>query len=150
MNETTFAMTPVWRLPLLAAVLVLASSASVFGQTETVIYTFQGQAGNDGYYPEFNPLVPDKAGNLYGTTTYGGGGPCISGVYAGCGFIYQLAPSSQPGAAWTETAIWRFQGGTDGGYPSVLLMAGGSVTWIRIQHPEWSSTAAVRSMASLM
>lgn len=113
-------------LRILTAALALLGGAAAFGQTETVLYTFQGQAGNDGYFPEIYPLVLDTAGNLYGTTTYGGGGPCIAGPYAGCGFIYQLVPSAS-GGAWTENAIWRFQGGTDGGYPGQLLMVHGTL-----------------------
>jgi uncharacterized repeat protein (TIGR03803 family) len=105
--------------------LVLASSAIAFCQTESVIYTFQGQAGNDGYFPEFTPLVLDSAGNLYGTTSYGGGTPCMASVYAGCGIIYQLPPAD--GGARTENVIWRFQGGTDGGYPGGLLLVRGAL-----------------------
>ena len=69
-------------------------------------------------------MVLDSAGNLYGTTTNGGGGPCYNKPYAGCGMIFQLVPSS-PGSQWTENAIWRFRGGTDGGYPGGLIASGG-------------------------
>jgi len=94
-----------------------------FGQTETVIYTFQGQPGNDGYYPGSFPLLLDGSGNLYGMTTYGGGGPCTSAPYTGCGIIFQLVPSSS--GKWTENAIWRFHGCMDGGYPAGLVASGG-------------------------
>jgi uncharacterized repeat protein (TIGR03803 family) len=40
------------------------------GGTETVLYSFEGGAG-DGQYPEAN-LILDAAGNLYGTTFAGG------------------------------------------------------------------------------
>jgi uncharacterized repeat protein (TIGR03803 family) len=87
-------------------------------------YTFQG--GNDGYYPEFTPLILDAAGNLYGTTNNGGGDAC-SGSYPGCGMIFQLAPPAEPGGAWTENVIWQFQGGADGGYPGGLFVQNGTL-----------------------
>jgi uncharacterized repeat protein (TIGR03803 family) len=111
----------------MAAAAVLATSASLFGQTETVLYRFQGQAANDGYAPD-TELVLDKAGNLYGITEAGGGGPCVTYLnnWPGCGTIYQLTPSSSdPNGPWTYNVIWRFQGGTDGSYPSGLLAVGG-------------------------
>ena len=43
--------------------------------TETVLYVFQGDAGDDGATP-FGGLVIDSSGNLYGTTGYGGTGDC--------------------------------------------------------------------------
>ena len=104
--------------------IVIGAGASVSGQTETVLHTFQ--AGNDGYYPEITPMVLDRAGNLYGTTTYGGGGPCLVGSYAGCGMIYQLRRPTQA-VAWAENVIWRFQSGADGGYPGGLVLADGKL-----------------------
>lgn len=98
---------------------------SAFCQTERVLHSFE--AGNDGYYPEITPLVLDRSGNLYGTTKYGGGGPCLVGQYAGCGMIYQLARPARAGGAWTENVIWRFESGTDGGYPGGLVAADGAL-----------------------
>jgi hypothetical protein len=43
--------------------------------TETIIHAFQGLP-NDGYTPE-GGLIIDSLGNLYGTTSLGGSGPCI-------------------------------------------------------------------------
>jgi len=106
---------------------MFASAAIAAGQTETILHVFQGQAGNDGYYPESYPLVLDSAGNVYGTTSYGGGGNCTFGPYTGCGMIYQLTPPAQSGGAWTENIIWQFQGGTDGGIPGGLLLRGGKL-----------------------
>jgi uncharacterized repeat protein (TIGR03803 family) len=55
---------------------------------KTVLYRFTGRT--DGGSP-VGPLVRDKAGNLYGATTYGGAYGC--GVYsAGCGTVFKLVP----------------------------------------------------------
>lgn len=114
-----------WRRRALAAALMLAGAAMAAGQTETVLHVFQG--GSDGYYPESYPVVLDGAGNVYGTTTYGGGGNCTFNVYTGCGMIYQLTPPAQAGGAWTENIIWQFQGGTDGAIPGGLLLRNGKL-----------------------
>jgi len=74
--------------------------------TESVLYSF---SGNDGSYPE-SGLVPDNAGNLYGTT-YGGG--------LGGGTVYELTPS---GSGWTEKVLYNFRTGTDGGAPIAGLI----------------------------
>ena len=71
---------------------------------ETTLYKFQG--GNDGAYPGAG-LVLDGAGNLYGTTTEGGG----TGCGAGCGTVFKLAPDG------TESIFYSFQGGSDGWVP---------------------------------
>jgi hypothetical protein len=44
--------------------------------TETVLHIFQGNAHNDGASPQ-GGLIIDSAGNLYGTTAYGGTGNCV-------------------------------------------------------------------------
>ncbi len=74
---------------------------------ETVLYRFSG--GSDGANPSYGNLAFDHAGNIYGTTIFGGGaGDC--GYGPGCGVVYKLTPS---GSGWTETAIWDF--GVGGG-----------------------------------
>jgi uncharacterized repeat protein (TIGR03803 family) len=63
--------------------------------TETVLYSFQG--GTDGSKP-ISTLVPDAAGNLYGTTSEGGAG-------CSCGTIFKMAFAA---GKWTETVLNRF------------------------------------------
>ena len=70
--------------------------------SETVLHNFG--RGTDGSGPA-DRLVFDSAGNLYGTTYYGGGSNCIGG----CGTVFQLRPPAVPGGAWTESLIYRFQ-----------------------------------------
>ena len=82
--------------------------------TETVLYIFKGHAQNDGATPEGGLLI-DEAGNLYGTTGYGGSGPCLLlGGAVGCGAVYELSPPAKQGDPWTEKVLYSFQGGKDG------------------------------------
>jgi len=62
---------------------------------ETILYNFTG--GADGAYPGYGKLTFDQAGNLYGTTLYGGA--------RGDGAVFKLTPS---GSGWTESVIWDF------------------------------------------
>jgi uncharacterized repeat protein (TIGR03803 family) len=71
---------------------------------ETVLYRFQG--GSDGEGPGFGDLAFDQAGNIYGTTEYGG--------TDGAGTVFQLHLSN---GGWTESVLYTFTGGSDGGSP---------------------------------
>jgi hypothetical protein len=75
--------------------------------TETVLYHFMG--GNDGSLPR-GGLIFDSAGNLYGTTLFGGGGACSDA----CGTVFELSPPAAAGGAWTETILYRFKGVREG------------------------------------
>ncbi|MGA8735846.1 MAG: choice-of-anchor tandem repeat GloVer-containing protein [Terriglobales bacterium] len=86
--------------------------------TETVLYVFKGNTSNDGATPAGGVLL-DSAGNLYGTTAYGGTGNCtVLGGLMGCGTVFKLSPPNHKGGAWTETVLYSFQGGKDGDFPS--------------------------------
>lgn len=84
---------------------------------ETVLYNFCSLANcADGSAP-YAPLVRDRAGNLYGTTTDGGiQNNCVDGENAGCGVVFELSPSAD--GTWTETVLHSFTGGSDGEDPS--------------------------------
>jgi uncharacterized repeat protein (TIGR03803 family) len=78
------------------------------------LYTFKG--GSDGSAP-YARVVFGPDGTLYGTTTAGGGAACNGG----CGTVFNLKPSGTVCKAltcpWTETVLYRFTGGSDGGVP---------------------------------
>jgi uncharacterized repeat protein (TIGR03803 family) len=81
--------------------------------TESVLYTFCSLPNcSDGETPESGPLVRDAAGNLYGTTSVGGKG-CGR---AGCGVVFELAPSGK------ESVLYTFTGGADGFSPGAGLV----------------------------
>jgi uncharacterized repeat protein (TIGR03803 family) len=82
--------------------------------TSKLLYEFSG--GSDGCYPVAG-IVFDAAGNLYGTT---------EGMFAGAtctsswGTAFKLTPS--PTGLWTETTIYTFTGGNDGGNSAAGLI----------------------------
>lgn len=91
------------------------------GFTESVLHSFQG--GNDGAYP-IGTLIADGTGTLYGTTEYGGASAssCTSpSGDAGCGTVFKLTPSV---SGYSESILYRFQGGYDGAVPQSALLAG--------------------------
>ncbi len=62
-------------------------------------------------------LVVGSGGVIYGTTEFGGS---FNGYQCGttpCGTVFSLTPPSSPGAAWTKTTIYDFQGNSDGFLP---------------------------------
>jgi uncharacterized repeat protein (TIGR03803 family) len=87
---------------------VFKLSPVIGGQwTESIIHTFGG--AGDGSQP-WGGLSTDSAGNLYGTTRYGGAN--------GGGTVYELTPNSN--GTWTETILHSFAAlgqGPDGNTP---------------------------------
>ena len=88
-----------------AAMLVAPYGAAAKGFH--VVYTFpNGQAGAAAHAG----VIRDGSGNLYGSTFYGGNSNL------GRGNVFKLAPDG------TETLLYSFTGGTDGGLPAGLTM----------------------------
>ncbi|HTA23441.1 MAG TPA: choice-of-anchor tandem repeat GloVer-containing protein [Terriglobales bacterium] len=80
--------------------------------TEQVLYGFQGISGDsaDGANPN-GGLFLDSAGNVFGTTSYGGlsiPDECSENGFVGCGTVFELSPPMQPGGSWTENVLLRF------------------------------------------
>jgi uncharacterized repeat protein (TIGR03803 family) len=80
---------------------------------ESVLYRFKG--GADGAEPNAS-VIRDAAGNLYGTTNYGGdfSGALCAGT--GCGVAFKLDPTGK------ETVLYSFTGGADGANPEADLL----------------------------
>jgi uncharacterized repeat protein (TIGR03803 family) len=79
--------------------------------SETVLHSFGG--GSDGCMP-LAGLLLDSAGNLYGTTVYGGSAP-----FGGEGVAFQLSPSN---GIWVENVIHDFTGASLGKNPQSALI----------------------------
>jgi len=74
----------------------------------SILYSFTG--GADGKNPD-NGVILGLDGNLYGTTDNGG--------TTGGGVVFRLQPPSNCNSCfWTETVLYTFTGGADGGNPA--------------------------------
>jgi uncharacterized repeat protein (TIGR03803 family) len=93
--------------------------------TNRTLYTFVG-GPSDGAFPD-GTLTFDSRGHIFGTTYYGGNGPCDQGEFSGCGTVFELVHN--PTGGWSESVIYHFQGGTDGAWPAsnVILDAQGNL-----------------------
>jgi uncharacterized repeat protein (TIGR03803 family) len=78
--------------------------------SKPVLHSFSG--GADGVYPVAG-VIADTAGNLYGTTQYGGSLACFGG---GCGTVFKLDKTGK------ETVLHSFTGGADGAAPVAGLV----------------------------
>jgi uncharacterized repeat protein (TIGR03803 family) len=74
--------------------------------------TFDGT--DDGNYPN-GGLILDDAANLYGTTN-SGGAVC-------CGTVFEVKHGANN--TWTQSLLYSFAGGTDGGFPQAPLVSNG-------------------------
>jgi uncharacterized repeat protein (TIGR03803 family) len=79
-----------------------------------VLHRFTGKP--DGAFP-FAGLMLDAAGNLYGTTIFGGS-------QFNAGTVFKLAPNSNGG--WTESVLYSFTASADGGSPYADLIVDGA------------------------
>jgi hypothetical protein len=96
---------------------------SAAGWKKTTQFSFKG--GVNGGFP--SGVIFDAAGNLYGAAEAGGDvSGCPSIDLGGCGVIFKLTPS---GHGWTETVLYTFTGGADGGRPvgGVVFDASGNL-----------------------
>jgi uncharacterized repeat protein (TIGR03803 family) len=75
----------------------------------TTLYAFKGQPDSASPY---GGLVADPAGDLFGTTYYGGA--------AGLGSVFELARRSH--GPYRERVLYSFQGGSDGSSPTATLI----------------------------
>lgn len=96
-----------------------ACPATFCAWLETVLYRFNG---GDGADPLLGDLVFDSGGNVYGTTSAGGGAAC-NGL--GCGTVFELSPVA---GGWQEAVLYTFSG-SDGmtPYAGVVLDRAGNL-----------------------
>ncbi|MFZ0793991.1 MAG: choice-of-anchor tandem repeat GloVer-containing protein, partial [Candidatus Korobacteraceae bacterium] len=87
---------------------VFELSPSDGGWNFNLLYGLPGNRDNPG--PE-GTLLMDSAGNLYGTTLKQGAHEL--------GNVFKLTPSD---GAWNYTSLYDFAGGTDGAYPTGVLV----------------------------
>jgi uncharacterized repeat protein (TIGR03803 family) len=94
----------------------LLISGTVFRITlagaEQVLHSFGN--GSDGQNPAASLI--DMKGTLYGTTQYGGTGPCHYSGNTGCGTVFEVTTSGK------ETVLHSFADKPDGSYPVAGLI----------------------------
>jgi uncharacterized repeat protein (TIGR03803 family) len=101
---------------------------------ENVLYSFTGSP--DGANP-YGDLIPDPAGNIYGTTFTGGVGACTNG----CGVVFTLD------SAGTETVLHSFMGyPTDGAFPyaGVIRDSAGNLYGTTAYGGKWDNGAVFK------
>lgn len=105
-------------LAILMALLTTVPAAPA--QTFRVLHTFTG--GSDGATP-LTGLTIDQAGNLYGTTAYGGTGACSFQQPSGCGTVFRMTLKN---SAWIFFPTYSFGGWTvgDGMFPMGRVVFG--------------------------
>ncbi|MGO8793604.1 MAG: choice-of-anchor tandem repeat GloVer-containing protein [Candidatus Sulfotelmatobacter sp.] len=101
----------------------LSGSYTGNGWCEVILHAFAGHPA-DGNYPLGTPVL-DSAGNIYGTTLYGGTGSCKSDT--GCGTVWKLTPVT--GGEYTEEILHSFASG---------LGTFGCCSPIRLSHYPWA------------
>ena len=83
--------------------------------SETILHAFTNSNG-DGADP-FGGLIFDGAGNLYGTTAFGGGA-------SNGGIVFELSPGANN--QWSETILHTFAYGQEGAVPMAGLTFDGA------------------------
>ena len=107
--------------------------------TEATLYDFPLPMGSysHGITPSGVVIGSGPGGYLvlYGTTQYGGTGTGLLCSFppGGCGTVFSLTPPtgvpSGTGGAWTETLLYNFAGGSDGAFPSGVVIGSGGVLY---------------------
>ena len=92
-------------LAIFTVTVLVTSTWAATNWNEKVLHSFNGMGGSS---PEAAGLIFDGAGNLYGTTYYGGD-------YGG-GTVFELTPAG--GGNWAEKVLHSFGNGTDGNAPN--------------------------------
>jgi uncharacterized repeat protein (TIGR03803 family) len=88
------------------------------GWALTPLYVFT--VTSNGVIP-YSTLVIGRDGKLYGTTGFGGIGPCLAYGHTGCGTVFTLQMPGTfchtPYCPWIETPLYKFSGHSDGSNP---------------------------------
>jgi uncharacterized repeat protein (TIGR03803 family) len=98
--------------------MTVLGTSFIQAQTYKVLYAFTG--GTDGKTPETG-LSMDAAGNLYGTTDFGGRLDGYCGRWGGCGTVFKL---TEVGSGWYFARLYAFKGVSDGAKPTARVVFG--------------------------
>ena len=121
MHRDTRSLVVNWALAVGFFSAIFVSTSLAVNVSGKILHSFSGA---DGASPS-GGLAVDSLGNIYGTTTLGGvGSEC--GQNSACGIVFELSPSAN---GYTETVLWTFTNGADGGGPQggVILDGAGNL-----------------------
>ncbi len=107
---------------LLLALVTVCLGSVAQAQTFSVLHTFTN--GLDGAYPSAGGLTIDHAGNIYGTTAFGGvrRSECSwNGPNGGCGTVFRMV---RKGSGWLLQTLYDFHQANDGYTPDQILSFG--------------------------
>src|SRR3984893_12265406 len=107
---------------LCAALAMAAAGSASAAPTETVLHSFRG-GSSDGASPVAG-VIAARAGNLDGTTYYGGSSGSVCGR-SGCGVVFTLSPDGTETVLHSFTGL-RFTGRRHGVHPVGSLIADSS------------------------
>lgn len=137
-----------WVGAALAAILALGGESALAAPVETVLHSFTDSP--DGATPEAG-LILDAAGNLYGTTYFGGA--------SGAGTVFKLTRPAPGQTAWTESVLHSFTDtneanpngdlvldGTGSLYGTTLGLTFGGGTVFKLTPPAPGQTAWTKSV----
>lgn len=96
-------------------VLFLLNAATGLSVRAQIFKTLAEFNGANGANPPFGELTQGPDGAFYGTTFYGGNGPCSSINGVGCGTVYRITRTG------TITLLHSFSAMSDGYYPATGL-----------------------------
>ncbi len=107
---------------------------------EQVIHRFR--RSKDGAFP-LGDLIADDSGDLFGTTSAGGGAPDNGGT------VFRLAPPQNGATLWRETVLHAFGFGHDADVPEagVVFGPGGALLGTTFQGGRAGSGGAIFSLA---
>jgi len=107
-------VTTVWAAFKTTIFVLLVTAVAAQGQTFAVLHNFTAAEGQG----LINGLVADRAGNLYGTASWGGLNNCPSSD-PGCGTVFKL---SRHGTGWIFNILYSFTGVGDGWWPLTIAV----------------------------
>jgi uncharacterized repeat protein (TIGR03803 family) len=90
-------------------VVLLLSCGLTAAQTYKVLWSFAGAPTDGG--PVVSNLITDRAGNLYGTTAFGGKPNNSQLCGLGCGTVFELLPNGD--GTWRSAILYNFCSGSD-------------------------------------
>ncbi|HTC46724.1 MAG TPA: choice-of-anchor tandem repeat GloVer-containing protein [Candidatus Aquilonibacter sp.] len=97
------------------SVFELTPPAGIGPWTESILYSFNGSSA-DLQGPQ-SGLVMDTAGNLYGTTFWGG--------VKNQGTVFELSPPAISGGIWSEATLFQFEGRRGNGAGGLVMSPSG-------------------------